>query len=80
MTEGRVEVDSRAVTGTPEAPHRNEAASHEAPHTNEAAGHGAPDTTEEYVPTVVVGGGQAGLVVGYHVARRGLPFVILDDG
>ncbi|MGH2561186.1 MAG: flavin-containing monooxygenase [Thermomicrobiales bacterium] len=28
--------------------------------------------------TVVVGGGQAGLAVGYHLARRGSPFVILD--
>jgi putative flavoprotein involved in K+ transport len=28
--------------------------------------------------TVVVGGGQAGLSVGRHLARRGLPFVILD--
>jgi putative flavoprotein involved in K+ transport len=28
--------------------------------------------------TIVVGGGQAGLAVGYHLARRGLPFVILD--
>ena len=28
--------------------------------------------------TVVVGGGQAGLSVGHHLARRGLPFVILD--
>jgi len=28
--------------------------------------------------TVVVGGGQAGLTVGYHLARRGVPFVILD--
>jgi putative flavoprotein involved in K+ transport len=32
----------------------------------------------ERVETIVVGGGQAGLVVGYHLARRGLPFVILD--
>ncbi|HEY7031995.1 MAG TPA: NAD(P)-binding domain-containing protein [Thermomicrobiales bacterium] len=32
----------------------------------------------EYVQTLVVGGGQAGLAVGYHLARRGLPFVILD--
>ncbi|HEY3079593.1 MAG TPA: FAD-dependent oxidoreductase [Chloroflexota bacterium] len=32
----------------------------------------------ERVQTVVVGGGQAGLSVGYHLARRGLPFVILD--
>jgi putative flavoprotein involved in K+ transport len=32
----------------------------------------------ELVGTVVVGGGQAGLAVGYQLARRGLPFVILD--
>jgi putative flavoprotein involved in K+ transport len=32
----------------------------------------------EYVETLVVGGGQAGLSVGYHLARRGLPFVILE--
>ncbi|MGH2534690.1 MAG: flavin-containing monooxygenase [Thermomicrobiales bacterium] len=35
------------------------------------------DVTERF-ETVVVGGGQAGLAVGYHLARRGLPFVILD--
>ena len=28
--------------------------------------------------TIVIGGGQAGLSVGYHLARRGLPFVILE--
>ncbi len=28
--------------------------------------------------TVVIGGGQAGLAVGYHLKRRGIPFVILD--
>lgn len=28
--------------------------------------------------TLVIGGGQAGLAVGYHLARRGLPFQILD--
>ena len=28
--------------------------------------------------TVVIGGGQAGLSVGYHLRRRGVPFVILD--
>jgi len=28
--------------------------------------------------TIVIGGGQAGLSVGYHLARRGVPFVILD--
>lgn len=32
----------------------------------------------EHVQTVVIGGGQAGLSVGYQLARRGLPFVILD--
>jgi putative flavoprotein involved in K+ transport len=32
----------------------------------------------ERVETVIVGGGQAGLSVGYHLARRGLPSVILD--
>jgi putative flavoprotein involved in K+ transport len=29
---------------------------------------------------VVVGGGQAGLAIGYHLARRGLRFVILEAG
>ena len=32
----------------------------------------------ERVQTIVIGGGQAGLSVGYHLARQGLPFVILD--
>jgi len=32
----------------------------------------------ERFETVIIGGGQAGLSVGYHLARRGLPFVILD--
>jgi putative flavoprotein involved in K+ transport len=32
----------------------------------------------ERIQTVVIGAGQAGLSVGYHLARRGLPFVILD--
>ena len=35
-------------------------------------------TGTERVQTVVVGGGQSGLSVGYHLARRGLPFLILD--
>ena len=30
------------------------------------------------VQTIVIGGGQAGLAVGYHLAKRGLPFLILD--
>lgn len=32
----------------------------------------------ERIDTVVVGGGQAGLAIGYHLAARGIPFVILD--
>jgi putative flavoprotein involved in K+ transport len=32
----------------------------------------------ECVNTVVIGGGQAGLSAGYHLKRRGVPFVILD--
>jgi putative flavoprotein involved in K+ transport len=34
--------------------------------------------TKERFDTVVIGGGQAGLSVGYHLQRRGVPFVILD--
>jgi putative flavoprotein involved in K+ transport len=36
--------------------------------------------TIESFETVVIGGGQAGLSVGYHLARRGVPCVILDAG
>lgn len=32
----------------------------------------------EYMETIVIGAGQAGLSVGYHLARRGLSFIILD--
>ena len=32
----------------------------------------------EYLETVVIGGGQAGLTVGYHLAKRGRNFVVLD--
>jgi putative flavoprotein involved in K+ transport len=32
----------------------------------------------EHFQTVIVGGGQAGLAVGYHLAKRGHPYVILD--
>src|SRR6266568_1782702 len=35
-------------------------------------------TGTERVQTLVVGGGQAGLSVGYHLRQRGLPFVILE--
>ena len=32
----------------------------------------------ERVHTIVIGGGQAGLSVGYHLAQRGINFLILD--
>jgi len=35
-------------------------------------------TQTEHVQTIVIGGGQAGLSVGYHLSRHHLPFVILD--
>jgi putative flavoprotein involved in K+ transport len=35
-------------------------------------------TQSERVQTVVIGAGQAGLSVGYHLAQQGLPFVILE--
>jgi putative flavoprotein involved in K+ transport len=35
-----------------------------------------PET--EQVQTVIIGGGQTGLSIGYHLAQRGLSFVILD--
>jgi len=35
-------------------------------------------TSEQYFDTVVIGGGQAGLAVGYHLARQNRDFVILD--
>jgi putative flavoprotein involved in K+ transport len=35
--------------------------------------------SDERVGTAVIGGGQAGLAVGYHLRQRRLPFVILDD-
>src|SRR5687767_4570964 len=35
--------------------------------------------SEQQLGTVVIGGSQAGLAVGYYLKRRQLPFVILDD-
>ena len=37
-----------------------------------------PEREPEHIETVVIGGGQAGLSVGHHLARRGRPFLILD--
>jgi putative flavoprotein involved in K+ transport len=37
-----------------------------------------PQREPERIETVVIGGGQAGLSVGHHLARRGRPFLILD--
>lgn len=34
---------------------------------------------ERHVGTLVIGAGQAGLAMGYHLRRRGLPFVIVDE-
>lgn len=34
--------------------------------------------TAESIDTIVIGGGQAGLSVGYHLAKRGIPFVVVD--
>ena len=34
---------------------------------------------EQQLGTVVIGGSQAGLAVGYYLKQRGLPFVILDE-
>jgi putative flavoprotein involved in K+ transport len=37
-----------------------------------------PQRDVERTDTVVIGAGQAGLSAGYHLAKRGVPFVILD--
>lgn len=34
----------------------------------------------EQVENLVIGGGQAGLALGYHLTQRGLPYVIVDGG
>jgi putative flavoprotein involved in K+ transport len=43
-----------------------------------AGGDGAASTVVEQVETAVIGAGQAGLSVGYHLTRRGRTCVILD--
>jgi putative flavoprotein involved in K+ transport len=52
-----------------------EAAMH---HQQDVPRRGQDPSGGERTETVIVGGGQAGLAVGYHLARRGRPFVILD--
>ena len=37
-----------------------------------------PAVGVEEFETIVIGGGQAGLAVGYYLKKRGRPFVILD--
>ena len=39
---------------------------------------GAADASVEELDTIVIGGGQAGLSVGYYLKKQGRPFVILD--
>jgi putative flavoprotein involved in K+ transport len=46
---------------------------------SQSAARGGPDgSATERIGTVVIGGGQAGLAMGYHLVRAGLPFVILE--
>ena len=45
-----------------------------------SADRATPTGQAERHKVIVVGGGQAGLSVGYHLARQGIPFVILDAG
>src|SRR5262245_55381953 len=39
-----------------------------------------PEARAERHHVLVIGAGQAGLSVGYHLAQRGIPFMILDAG
>jgi putative flavoprotein involved in K+ transport len=40
----------------------------------------SPGPTDDVLDVLVIGGGQAGLAMGYHLARHGLRFQILDAG
>jgi putative flavoprotein involved in K+ transport len=46
--------------------------------TDPTADRGQSTARPEYFETVIIGGGQAGLAIGYHLSRRGHSFVILD--
>ncbi len=46
--------------------------------THSAHTHTMPSTRVERVETIVIGGGQAGLAIGHHLAARDVDFVILD--
>ena len=43
-----------------------------------AAATGGQERSVEHFETIVIGGGQAGLSVGYYLRKLGRPFVILD--
>jgi putative flavoprotein involved in K+ transport len=45
---------------------------------NERAEMSAMAGGTERVQTLIIGGGQTGLAAGYHLAKRGMPFLILD--
>ena len=36
--------------------------------------------TTQHIQTLIIGAGQAGLTTGYHLQRRGLPFLVVDAG
>ncbi len=37
-----------------------------------------PGASQEHIETAIIGAGQAGLTTGYHLTRRGRPFLIVD--
>ena len=45
-----------------------------------ARGHSAVESSPEHLEVAVVGGGQAGLAMGYYLREQGLRFVILERG
>lgn len=45
-----------------------------------ANGAGHDDNTIQRTSTIVIGGGQAGLSVGYYLSKQNMPFIILDAG